>query len=58
MYPNPAQDFIQLEEDTSKDSKIKIYSLDRKLIKTTDIKSGKLKFQHYRQLRILWKFQI
>lgn len=42
IYPNPAQDFIQLQGNTSKDSKIKIYGLDGKLVKTTDIKSGKI----------------
>lgn len=42
IYPNPAQDFIQLKGNTSKDSKIKIYGLDGKLVKTTDIKSGKI----------------
>ena len=42
IYPNPAQDFIQLKGNTSKDSKIKIYGLDGKLVKTTDIKFGKI----------------
>lgn len=42
IYPNPAQDFIQLKGNTSKDSKIKIYGLDGKLVKTTDVKSGKI----------------
>ena len=42
IYPNPAQDFIQVKGNTSKDSKIKIYGLDGKLIITTDLKSGKI----------------
>ncbi|MBD3903440.1 T9SS type A sorting domain-containing protein [Chryseobacterium sp. Ch-15] len=42
IYPNPAQDFIQLKGNTSKDSKIKIYSLDGKLVKTTDLRSEKI----------------
>jgi len=42
IYPNPAQNFIQLKGNVSKDSKIKIYSLDGKLIKTTDLKSEKI----------------
>lgn len=42
IYPNPVQDFIQLKGNTSKDSKIKIYGLDGKLVKTTDLKSGKI----------------
>lgn len=42
IYPNPAQDFIQVKGNTSKDSKVNIYGLDGKLIKTTDLKSGKI----------------
>lgn len=42
IYPNPAQDFIQLKGNVSKDSKVKIYSLDGKLIKTADLKSEKI----------------
>ena len=42
IYPNPAQDFIQIKGEVSKDSKINIYSLDGKLIKATDSKSEKI----------------
>ncbi|RZJ48174.1 MAG: T9SS type A sorting domain-containing protein [Chryseobacterium sp.] len=42
IYPNPAQDFIQFKGDLSKYSKANIYSLDGKLIKTSDLRSGKV----------------
>lgn len=42
LYPNPAQDFIGFKGNTENYSKAKIYSLDGKLIKTTDIKSGNI----------------
>ena len=42
VYPNPAQDFIEFRGDTSKYAKANIYSADGKLIKTADIKSGKV----------------
>jgi len=42
IYPNPAQDFIEFKGDLSKYSKANIYSLDGKLIKTSDLKSGKV----------------
>mgnify|MGYP003577059849 CR=1 FL=1 len=42
IYPNPAQDFIQFKGETSGFSKANIYSLDGKLVKTTDMKSGKI----------------
>ena len=42
LYPNPAQDFIEFKGDLSQYSKANIYSLDGKLIKTSDLKSGKV----------------
>lgn len=42
VYPNPAQDFIELKGDTGNYSSVSIYSLDGKLIKTSDVKSGKV----------------
>lgn len=42
IYPNPAQDFIEFKGDLSKYSQANIYSLDGKLIKTSDLKSGKV----------------
>ncbi|MDH6251056.1 hypothetical protein M2347_000783 [Chryseobacterium sp. H1D6B] len=42
VYPNPAQDFIEFKGGTGKYSTVKIYSLDGKLIKTSDLKSGKI----------------
>ena len=42
IYPNPAQDFIEFKGDLSQYSKANIYSLDGKLIKTSDLKSGKV----------------
>ena len=42
IYPNPAQDFIQLKGDTTNFSTVNIYSLDGKLIKTSDLKTGKV----------------
>lgn len=42
IYPNPAQDFIEFKGETSKYSKANIYSLDGKLIKTSDLKSGRI----------------
>lgn len=42
IYPNPAKDFIEFKGDLSKYSKANIYSLDGKLIKTSDLKSGKV----------------
>jgi len=42
IYPNPAQDFIEFKGDLSKYSKANIYSLDGKLIKTSDLRSGKV----------------
>ncbi|WP_278352449.1 T9SS type A sorting domain-containing protein [Chryseobacterium gleum] len=40
VYPNPAQDFIGFKGNTDNYSKANIYSLDGKLVKTSDIKSG------------------
>ncbi|MFC7348716.1 T9SS type A sorting domain-containing protein [Chryseobacterium zhengzhouense] len=42
IYPNPAQNFIQIKGEIEKDAKINIYGIDGKLIKTTDSKSGKI----------------
>ncbi|MDQ0592777.1 hypothetical protein QFZ37_001146 [Chryseobacterium ginsenosidimutans] len=42
IYPNPAQDFIEFKGETGNYSTAKIYSLDGKLIKTSDLKSGKV----------------
>lgn len=42
IYPNPAQDFIELKGETGNYSTVSIYSLDGKLIKTSDLKSGKV----------------
>ena len=42
IYPNPAQDFIGFKGDIENYSTAKIYSLDGKLIKTSDIKSGNI----------------
>jgi hypothetical protein len=42
IYPNPAQDFIEFKGQTENYSTAKIYSLDGKLIKTSDIKTGKV----------------
>jgi hypothetical protein len=42
IYPNPAQDFIEFTGDTKEYSTARIYSLDGKLIKTSDIHSGKI----------------
>lgn len=42
IYPNPAQDFIEFKGKTENYSTAKIYSLDGKLIKTSDVKAGKV----------------
>lgn len=42
IYPNPAQDFIGFKGQTGEYSTAKIYSVDGKLIKTSDIQSGKI----------------
>lgn len=42
IYPNPAQDFIEVKGEAGSYSTAKIYSLDGKLIKTSDLKSGKV----------------
>lgn len=42
IYPNPVRDFIEFSGDLSNYSKANIYSLDGKLIKTSDLKSGKI----------------
>lgn len=42
VYPNPAHDFIGFKGNTENYSTAKIYSLDGKLIKTSDIKSGNI----------------
>ncbi|MFC5875679.1 Por secretion system C-terminal sorting domain-containing protein [Chryseobacterium arachidis] len=42
IYPNPAQDFIEFKGHSDNYSTAKIYSLDGKLVKTSDINSGKV----------------
>jgi len=42
MYPNPVQDFIGFTGEIINYSKANIYSLDGKLVKTSDLKSGKI----------------
>lgn len=42
IYPNPAQDFIEFKGQTENYLTAKIYSLDGKLIKTSDMKAGKV----------------
>ncbi|KMQ59457.1 hypothetical protein ACM46_20415 [Chryseobacterium angstadtii] len=42
VYPNPAQDFIGFKGDMENYTSANIYSLDGKLIKTSDIQSGKI----------------
>lgn len=42
IYPNPAQDFIEFKGENGNYSTAKIYSLDGKLVKTSDLKSGKV----------------
>lgn len=42
IYPNPAQDFIGFKGNTDNYSKVNIYSMDGKLIKTTDVNSGNI----------------
>ncbi|NIF03949.1 T9SS type A sorting domain-containing protein [Chryseobacterium sp. Tr-659] len=42
VYPNPAQDFIGFKGNTENYTKANIYSLDGKLIKTSDMKSGNI----------------
>ncbi|SDQ80412.1 Por secretion system C-terminal sorting domain-containing protein [Chryseobacterium soldanellicola] len=42
VFPNPAQDFIEFKGDTANLSTVNIYSLDGKLIKTSDLKAGKV----------------
>lgn len=42
IYPNPAQELIQLKGGAGNFTTAKIYTLDGKLVKTTDIKSDKI----------------
>ncbi|PQA92452.1 hypothetical protein B0A69_15585 [Chryseobacterium shigense] len=42
IYPNPAQDFIGFKGNTENYTTASIYTLDGKLIKTSDMKSGKV----------------
>ncbi|CEJ70683.1 hypothetical protein BN1195_03012 [Chryseobacterium oranimense G311] len=42
VYPNPAQDFIVFKGNTDNYSKANIYSLDGKLVKTSEVKSGNI----------------
>ncbi|MGH1519815.1 T9SS type A sorting domain-containing protein [Chryseobacterium sp. JK1] len=42
IYPNPAQDFIGFKGNIDSYSKANIYSLDGKLVKTSDVKSGNI----------------
>lgn len=42
VYPNPAQDFIGFHGETGRYSTAKIYSVDGKLIRTSNIQAGKI----------------
>ncbi|RXM40502.1 T9SS C-terminal target domain-containing protein [Chryseobacterium sp. CH21] len=42
VYPNPAKDFIGFKGNTDNYSKANIYSLDGKLVKTSEVKSGNI----------------
>lgn len=42
IYPNPAQDFIEFKGESDNYSTAKIYTLDGKLVKTSDVKAGKI----------------
>lgn len=42
IYPNPAQDFIEFKGQSENYSTVKIYSLDGKLVKASEIKAGKV----------------
>ena len=42
VYPNPAQEFIELKGQTNSYTTAKIYTLDGRLVKTSEIKSGKV----------------
>ncbi|WP_312507699.1 T9SS type A sorting domain-containing protein [Chryseobacterium culicis] len=42
VYPNPAKDFIGFKGNTDNYSKANIYSLDGKLVKTAEVKSGNI----------------
>jgi len=42
VYPNPAKDFIGFKGNTDNYSKANIYSLDGKLVKTSEIQSGNI----------------
>lgn len=42
IYPNPAHNFIQVKGEVSNHSKADIYGLDGKLIKTTNLQSGRI----------------
>ncbi|MBB4807495.1 hypothetical protein HNP38_002801 [Chryseobacterium defluvii] len=42
IYPNPAQDFIEIKGNSKDYSTVKVYSLDGKLVKTSDIRAGKV----------------
>lgn len=42
VFPNPATDFIEFKGETGNYSTAKVYSLDGKLVKTSDLKSGKI----------------
>lgn len=40
VYPNPAKDFIGFKGNTENYSRVNIYSLDGKLVKTSEVQSG------------------
>ncbi|MBW7675873.1 T9SS type A sorting domain-containing protein [Chryseobacterium chendengshani] len=42
IYPNPAHDYIEIKGDLSNFSRANIYSPDGKLIKTSDLRTGKV----------------
>ncbi|MCW3160182.1 T9SS type A sorting domain-containing protein [Chryseobacterium oryctis] len=42
VYPNPAQDFIEFRGENKDNATAKVYSLDGKLVKTSDVKFGKI----------------
>lgn len=42
IYPNPAQEFIELKGGTGNYTTAKIYTLNGRLVKTSDAKSGKV----------------
>ncbi len=49
IYPNPAQDFIEFKGNNGNYSTANIYTLDGKLIKTSDITSGRMQISELPQ---------